>query len=183
MGTGSRYGVSRGLVRGGGRAIPRRRRRPGIGTFIDDEGGYTTIALVVAMLVSVTLVFGTAAAAWSQARAADVQQVADAAALAGENAVAGFTTVAQVSDACVLSMGIAGVVTLGAGLVLAAIPPAAAESEEVIQTGRTLLEDRRSFATSAAEGLQRLEAALPAIVVSAQSDTRKQTVDSLVTPL
>lgn len=166
MGTGSRYGVSHGLGRGGGRAIPRRRRRPGVGTFLDDEGGYTTIALVVAMLVSVTLVFGTAAAAWSQARAADVQQVADAAALAGENAVAGFTTVAQVSDACVLSMGIAGVVTLGAGLVLAAIPPAAAASEEVIQTGRTLLEDRRNFATSAAEGLQRLEAALPAIVMA-----------------
>ena len=160
MGTGSRCGAER---RGRRRSV-----RPDIGTFIDDEGGYTAIALVVAMLVSLTLVFGTAAAAWSQARAADVQQVADAAAMAGENAVAGFTTVAQVSDACVLSMGIAGLVTLGAGLVLAMIPtgPTEAASADVVQAGKSLLDERRSFATSAAQGLQKLEAALPAIVMA-----------------
>ena len=151
-----------------GADLRRRRRgtRLGIDTFLNDEGGYTAVALVVAMLVSLTLVFGTAAAAWSQARAADVQQVADAAALAGENAVAGFTTVAQVSDACVLSMGIAGVVTLGAGLVLAAIPGGQEASAQAVDTGRKLLDERRSFATSAAQGLQRLEAALPAIVMA-----------------
>ena len=64
--------------------------------FIDGEGGYTTVAVAVALLMSIALAFGVAAAQWSHARAADVQEVADAAAMSGENCVAAFSTVAQV---------------------------------------------------------------------------------------
>ena len=101
-----------GLACGGdGRALG-----PTVGAFVDDEGGYTTVAVAVALLVSLSLVFGSAAAQWVGARSAEVQQVADAVALSGENAVAAYSTVAQVLDACVLSMGLAGFVTCGAGL-------------------------------------------------------------------
>ena len=96
---------------GDGRALG-----PTVGAFVDDEGGYTTVAVAVALLVSLSLVFGSAAAQWVGARSAEVQQVADAVALSGENAVAAYSTVAQVLDACVLSMGLAGFVTCGAGL-------------------------------------------------------------------
>ena len=124
------------------------------------------MAMAVALLVSLTLVFGTAAAHWSMARAADIQEVADATAMAGENCVAAFSTVAQVLDACVLSMGIAGVVVCGAGLVVAAIPPLQAKAPQILDAGRKVLDARRSFATSAAKGLKRFEEALPALIMA-----------------
>ena len=60
-----------GLAGGGdGRALG-----PTVGAFVDDEGGYTTVAVAVALLVSLSLVFGAAAAQWVGARSAEVQQV------------------------------------------------------------------------------------------------------------
>ena len=133
---------------------------------MDAQGGYTTLAMAVALMVSLTLAFGTAAAQWSLARAADVQEVADAAAMAGENAVAAYATVAQVLDACVLTMGLTGVVVCGTGLVVAAIPPLQAKAPAILKAGRSVLKARQSFATSASQGLQRLESALPAVIMA-----------------
>lgn len=154
-----------------GRAYGDERRGPvrpplSISTFVRDDGGYTTVAIAVALLVSLTLVFATAAASWSAARAADVQEVADATAMAGSNAVAGFSTIAQVSDACVVSLGLAGMATLGVGLVLSAIPGAQEAAVKVVDSGKKVLDMRRDFAHSAAEGLRNLERALPAIVMA-----------------
>ena len=137
----------------------------GMDLFIDDEGGYTTVAVALALLVSLALVFGAASAQWVMSRSADVQAVADASALAGENVVAGFVTIAQVLDACVLSLGIAGVLTYGVGLVVCAIPGAQEVGKAVIEVGKKVLEARQSFAQTASDGLQRLEATLPALIV------------------
>ena len=93
-----------------------------MGLFVADDGGYTTVAVAVALLVSLSLVFCLAPAEWVGSRSADVQQVADATALAGENSVAAFCTVAQVLDACVLSLGLVGVVVCAVGLIVAAVP-------------------------------------------------------------
>lgn len=134
--------------------------------FRDDEGGFTTVAMAVALLLSVTLVFSAAAAGWVAARSSEVQRVADATAMAGENAVAAFSTVAQVLDACVLSMGLTGLVTLGAGLVVSCVPGLSAAGAEMCSAGGRVLEARSEFARSAAEGLSRLERALPALVVA-----------------
>ena len=138
----------------------------GIQSFVRDDGGYTTLAMAVALLVSLTLAFGTAAAQWSMARAADVQEVADAAAMAGENCVASFSTVAQALDACVLTMGLTGTVVCGAGLVVAAIPPLQAKSVAIMNVGKKVLDARQRFATSSAKGLKKLEGALPALVMA-----------------
>ena len=138
----------------------------GIQSYVRDDGGYTSLAVAVALLVSLTLVFGTAAAQWSMARSADVQEVADAAAMAGENCVAAYSTVAQVLDACVLTMGLTGVIVCGAALVVSAIPPLQAKSAAVMSVGKRILDTRKSFAHSAAQGLQRLEQALPALVMA-----------------
>ena len=86
-----------------------------VSLFVEDDGGYTTVAMAVALLVSLTLVFSAASAEWAMARSAEVQEVADAAALAGSNCVAAFSTVYQVLDACVLSLGLSGVMVMGAG--------------------------------------------------------------------
>lgn len=153
------------------RAAARRPRRrhslaPSIGAFVDDEGGYTTVAVAVALLVSVSLVFAAASAQWVSSRSAEVQEVADAAAMAGANSVAAFSTVAQVLDACTLSMGLTGMVAYGAGLVASCVPPLSAVGTELVAAGSSILQARRDFSRSAAEGLQKLEAALPALVVA-----------------
>lgn len=138
----------------------------GIQAFVRDDGGYTTLAVAVSLLMSLTLAFGVAAAFWSSSRAADVQEVADASAMAGTNCVAAYSTVAQVVDACVLSMGLTGIVVCGAGLVISAIPPLQAKSVAVMKSGRSILEARKKFAKSASKGLQKLEGALPALIMS-----------------
>lgn len=161
MGSGRRCGDR------GGAARPR--RRLGLGTFLDDEGGYTTVAVAVALLMSLVLTFGTAAAAWSLSRSADVQEVADAVALAGSNVVAGYATVAQVMDACVLSMGLLGSMVCAVGLVVAAIPVVSRAAPAILREGRKILDARKGFARSSARGLQRLERAIPSLVMASSA--------------
>lgn len=147
---------------------PRERRvdAPVLRMFRDDEDGFTTVAVALALLLSLTLVFAAASASWVMARSSEVQRVADATALAGENAVAAFSTVVQVLDACVLSMGLAGVVTYGAGLVLSCVPGLTSAGAGVCDAASKILDARRSFARSAGEGIERLEATLPLLVVA-----------------
>ena len=157
MGTGSRCGGS------GARA------RVALSAFRDDEGGFTTVAMAVALLLSLTLVFASASAGWVSSRSSEVQRVADACALAGANSVAAFTTIAQVLDACVLSLGLTGMVVYGAGLVASCVPGLTPVGLEMCTAGGRVLEARRSFARTAAQGLERLESALPLLVVANSS--------------
>ncbi|OFK23451.1 hypothetical protein [Olsenella sp. HMSC062G07] len=138
----------------------------GIGSFVRDDGGYTTMAVAVSLLVSLALVFSIASLTWTNAKSGDVQAVADAAAMSGANVVSAYATIAQVLDACVLSMGLLGTTVLGAGLVLSAIPVVQAQAPQVIDAGRQILDARRGFARSAAKGLSRLEGAIPALVAA-----------------
>ena len=132
--------------------------------FIRSDGGYTTVAVALALLVSLTLVFSAAAAQWASARSSEVQQVADATALAGENAVAAFSTMAQVIDACVLSLGLTGVLVSGAGLVATVIPGCQEVGLRATELGGKILDARRKFATSSSNGLRRVERVLPALI-------------------
>lgn len=147
----------------GGRGVS---TAPALSVFRDDEDGFTTIGVAVALLLSLTLVFASASAAWVGGRSSEVQRVADAAAMAGQNVVAAFSTIAQVLDACVLSMGLAGVVTLGAGLVVSCVPGLSEAGAGMTRAGASLLETRREFAQTAGEGLERLEATLPLLIVA-----------------
>ena len=137
-----------------------------VATFRDGDGGYTTVAVAVALLVTLALVFSAAAGEWALARSADVQEVADATALAGENCVAAFSTVVQVVDACVLSMGLTGLVVSAAGLVVSAVPGLQAHAPGILDVGKSILNARRDFSTTALQGLQHLERALPALIMA-----------------
>lgn len=143
--------------------------RLGIDAFVNEEGGYTSVAMALALLVSLSLVLSLATASWVQNRSADVQAVADASALAGANVVASYATVATAVDACVLTMGLAGVVTLGAGLVASAVPGMSAAGAATMRAGTRLLDSRKTFATTAARGLRALEETLPLAIAARSS--------------
>ena len=163
------------------RAGPRRRRAGGLGIelFIED-GAYTTIAAAVAILLTLTLLFSAATAVWSTARAGDVQATADITALAGANVVSSYYTVAVTLDACILSLGLAGLVTTGVGLVALLIPGANSVASTTIDAGIRILEERNDFATSASKGLKTLEASLPYLVAAnATRACAAQSTDSI----
>lgn len=140
--------------------------RWGIETFVDDEGGYTSVAVACALLVSLALVFSLAQAQWVTARSADVQAVADACALSGARAVRAFSTVSQVADATVLSLGVCGLTVLGAGVVTALVPGMGSAGASIADAGRSILQGRRELAESATDGLKVLEGTLPAAVAA-----------------
>ncbi len=137
-----------------------------ISLFRDSEDGFTTVAVALALLLSLTLVFSAASAGWVSARSSEVQRVADAAAMAGQNAVAAFSTIAQVVDACVLSLGLTGLIAYGAGFVASCVPGLSAVGIKMCTVGNDVLKMRRQFSKTAAEGLEKLEGTLPALVVA-----------------
>lgn len=139
---------------------------PVLSVFLDDEDGFTTVAVAVSLLLCLTLVFTAASAGWVASRSSEVQRVADAAALSGQNAVAAYSTIAQVLDACVLSLGLTGMITYGAGLVASCVPGLTGVGLELCSAGGRVLDARSRLARAAGEGLSRLEAALPALVVA-----------------
>ena len=154
MGSGSPFGAERVLP---------------LSAFRDDEGGFTTVAVAVSLLLSLTLVFGAASAGWVSSRASEIQRVADAAAMAGENVVASFSTIVQVLDACVLSLGLTGIVVYGAGLVASCVPALGAAGSQLCAAGGQMLEARENLAKSAASGIERLEATLPLLIVASSA--------------
>ncbi len=138
----------------------------GIGTFVDEEGGYTSIAVACALLVSLALTCSLVSVAWVQNRSADVQSTADACALAAENVVGSYATVATTLDACVLTLGLAGLVTLAAGLVTSAVPGLSAAGAKTVSCGMNIMQARTRFATSSAKGLQAIEKTLPLAIAT-----------------
>lgn len=142
------------------RRARRVRRGMGIELFIED-GAYTTLAAAVSILVVLTLLFSSATAVWTLGRSGDVQDSADATALAGSNAIASYYTVATVVDACALSLGLAGFATCGAGLVGMLVPAIRPTAAEMIDAGTRMIEARNEFCTSASRGLKTLESSLP----------------------
>lgn len=126
-----------------------------------DERGFTSIGMAVALLVSLSLVFSSAQVYRVSSASADVQDVADAAALAAENEVAEFMTIVRVCDAVVLSLSLTGVVASGVGVALLCVPGAMAVAEELLSLGSNLFEARDSFSRKAKSTLNELQRALP----------------------
>lgn len=140
---------------------------PSLALFIDDEGGYTSVSFAMALLVSFTLVFSMAAAAWALSRSAEVQAVADAAALSASQVTASYSTIVQVLDAAVQTLGISGMLLVGAGMIASAVPGGQAAGSAGVDAGIRLLRARSHLVETAAEGLERLEAALPLLQIAA----------------
>lgn len=137
--------------------------------FVEDDGGYTSLSVVVALLLALIMLFSTATVVWVSARAAHIQRVADAGALAGARVISAYSSVVQIVDGCVVSMGLAGVASYGAGLALACIPGCGALGTKVTDTASSILRMRQRFARTAARGLEQFEHVLPALIIANSS--------------
>ncbi len=129
--------------------------------FWHDEDGATTITMVVSLLVALALLFTSAQTYRVNSASADIQEVADVAALAAENEIAEFMVAVRVCDAVVLSLSLLGGAVYGLGIVALCIPFTTALSEQLIEFGSKIFEARNTFASNAAKGLNALQKVLP----------------------
>lgn len=136
-------------------------RLPRCGSLFRDERGFTSVGMALALLITLSLVFSAAQVYRVRSASADVQAVADAAALAAENEVAEFMIAVRVCDAVVLSLSLTGLTVTGLGVAALCTPATAPLSETLLEAGRDILRARDSFAGKAVEGLGRLQSALP----------------------
>lgn len=145
--------------------------------FWQDEG-FSTVGMAFALLLTLALIFTCAQVYEIQTSSAQVQDVADAAALAAENMVAEFYLVVTICDALAFTLSLAFVVALGVGAVCACIPSAAAMSEAFFKAADQIRSSRASFCQSAQESLDDLQRALPFIAtVKAQQVMRANSYD------
>lgn len=129
--------------------------------FVLDEDGFSTPAMVVALMLTLSLIFSTAQVYRVSTASAGIQDVADAAALAAQNEVAEFMIVARVCDAVVLSLSLTGIVSIGLGIAALCTPVTAPASERLISIGFDVFKARDSFSKGAAKTLNALQKALP----------------------
>ena len=144
-----------------------KRRRAG--DLFRDEHGFTTTSMVLSLLITLALVFTTAQVYRVNSAAAEVQDVADAAALAAENQVAEFMIVARFCDSVVLSLSLTGVTAMGVGVVALCVPPAAGVGEKLVEAGRKVIEARDAFSDRANSVLDKLQKALPFFAAAASA--------------
>lgn len=126
-----------------------------------NEEGFSTVGMVLALLITLSLVFTAAQVYQVNSASADVQNVADMAALASENEVAEFYILVRICDAIVLSLSLTGLVVLGVGVVVLCVPFIGTLGEGLIQAGKNVLNIRNTFAEKAASALDSIQKALP----------------------
>lgn len=135
-----------------------RRKPPGL---FRDERGITTTSMVLSLLITLSLLFTAAQVYRINSAAAEVQDVADAAALAAENQVAEFMLVVRFCDAVVLTLSLTGAAVCGLGIAALCTPATAALSKGLIEAGHRLLKARDAFSERASRALDKLQEALP----------------------
>ena len=131
--------------------------------FMREEGGFTTPAVAVALLLVFALLSICARGLVVGTRSAQVQYVADAGALAADSAVAEYVTAAQVADALLLTCSLAAVAVFAASAVASFIPGAEPAAVQLAELGHKVLDLRGRMARSANSGLERVQKALPAL--------------------
>lgn len=137
-----------------------------IDRLVRDEKGLTTAGMAIALLLSLSLLFSAAQVYRVNTLASEVQEVADAVALAAENEVAEFMVAVRLCDSVVLSLSLLGISSYGLGVVALCVPPAAEVGAKLIELGGKTLKARDRFAERAAQGLNQLQKALPFIAAA-----------------
>lgn len=132
--------------------------------FVAKDGGFTNVGVAVALLLAVTLLFSAAQVRWAQSQSADIQFVADAGALAGSNVVGEYMVVVRVADAVVLSLSLLAMAVYGVAIVVSCIPYLQTVGAELMKFGDKVFEARDNCANTAAQALNRLQAALPFLI-------------------
>lgn len=126
-----------------------------------DEEGITTIGMSVSIFLCIALIFTSAQLYRISSASAEIQEVADASALAADNEVAEFVAAVNVCDAGILSLTLLSGTLFALGVVAACIPPTAALSEKLIEAADETMDRRDSFYDGAVKGLNALQKLLP----------------------
>ena len=130
--------------------------------------GFSTIGVVLALLIVLSLVFTSAQVYRINAASSSIQETADAAALAAENVVAEFEIAVRVCDAVVLSLSLTAAVVTGAGVAALCVPGAASLGGKRVSEGVRIGKARDAFAEKAAAGLNAVQRSLT-FLAAAQS--------------
>lgn len=146
---------------------------------LHEERGFSTVGVALALLITLALIFSAAQVYEIESVSADIQEVADAAAIAAENVVGEYCVVATLCDAVALSLALSSLCCLGLSVAAACTPPTASLSETLLQTAQKLKRAQSSFVDKAQEALEKLKLLLPlaaaakaASVIEANSNVR-----------
>ena len=131
------------------------------GDLFRDEHGFTTTSMVLSLLITLSLVFTAAQVYRINSASAEVQDVADAVALAAENQVAEFMIIARFCDAIVLTLTLTGAAATGLGVVALCFPGTQEASGVLLKAGREIIKARDKFSDNASKVLNKLQEALP----------------------
>ncbi len=118
----------------------------------EEDGGFSTLGMVVALGLALILVFSGFRVYKVQSVSADIQDVADVAVLAAENQVSSFVTVARICDAVVLSMSLTAITTALIGVAALCVPATSVASESLFTVAQNILNLRNTFSERAREG-------------------------------
>lgn len=132
-----------------------------VSSLLRDEYGLTTVGMVIALLLSVSLMFSAGQVYRVNSTSAEMQSVADTAALAAQNQVAEFMVVVRVCDAVVLSLSLTGIVATGLGTAALCTPVTAPSAQTLLDIAQRVFKARDSFAEKATKGLNALQKTLP----------------------
>ena len=128
-----------------------------------DDDGFSTIGVAIALLLTLSLVFSAATVYQVNSASADVQNVADAGALAAENEVAEFYVIVYVCDAVVLSMSITCILLTIAGTICSCIPPTSAFGANLLAHSARVTKAKYDFSNNAVNALNKIQKILPLI--------------------
>jgi hypothetical protein len=128
---------------------------------VEKDGGFTSVGVVVALALTIALVFSSAQVYWNNSTAGDIQFAADSGALAAENVVAEYYVIARVADAVVLSLSLFGLVVYGVAIVVSCIPYMQSVGGELMHFGTKVFEARDKVAEQSKQMLVMLQKALP----------------------
>jgi hypothetical protein len=133
--------------------------------FIARDGGFTSVGVVIALMLVIALLFTSAQVYWVNSTAGDIQFAADAGALAAENVVGEYYVVARVADAVVLSLSLFGLLVYGVAIVVSCIPYCQTVGTKMMDFGRGVFKARDNCARQASNALNSLQKALPFLAV------------------
>ncbi|MCL2632713.1 MAG: hypothetical protein FWD45_06500 [Coriobacteriia bacterium] len=137
----------------------------------DAEGGFTSIGVVIALSLVVTLVFTSSQIYWLNSRAGDIQFAADAGALAAENTVAEFYIIARVTDAVLLSLTLFGVTVMGVSIIVSLIPGCQSIAIDLMEFALKVFDARDRIAEAAIPALTQLQKILPFVAIANAAST------------
>ncbi len=157
---------------------------------IERDGGFTTLSIVVALTLVLSLLLCAVQVGWVLRESPDIQFVADSAALAAENVMSQYYVISRLADSVILSMSLLSLTIMGISIVLCCIPLTISAGTQLMGVAKTLINARNKFSSSATTALNNLQKALPFLcaanasaVIAANSDAQNKTIVGTAIPV